>query len=184
MWTKPERAVEGVTCWSLLFLLAPSFLFISNILLFSMDPSSTLFFLVWWLLSFSLYPVKKAVNMSQDRVEWVSLCQMLSELKQAVRILSCDHYKEREWKVAKSPHERDVGLFSSDNPIWFVWSKQVFSPRVQNNIFWYWICFLDSIKTEMIKKYQIYSTCNKWPVIIFRFLGTFRNTNEKAKSID
>lgn len=153
MWTKPKCAVEGVTYWSLAFLLAPSFLFIFNILLFSMNLSSTLFFSICWLLSFSLYPVKKTVNVSRDWVEWISLCQMLSELKQAVRILSCDHYKEREWKVAKSLLERDVGLFSSDNPIWFVWSKQVFSPRVQNNIFWYWRCFRDSLKTEIIKKY-------------------------------
>lgn len=79
---------------------------------------------------------------------------MLLEWKQAVRILSCDLYNEREWKIAKSPHDRDVGLFYSYNPIWFVWSKQVFSPRVQKSIFKYWICFPDSLKIEIIKNYQ------------------------------
>lgn len=41
---------------------------------------------------------------------------MLSEWKQSSRILNCDLYTEREWKVAKSPMREMLDYFPVSNP--------------------------------------------------------------------
>lgn len=59
----------------------------------------------------------------------------------------------KRMKSSQISNERDIGLFFSVKPIWFMWSKQIFSPKAQKHWFQSWVFFLDSLKIEIMKRY-------------------------------
>lgn len=126
---------------------------------------SGLYFMLYFFVDLCLYinfslftslffylPSKKTMKVSWVRGECVNLLSDAFGMKTICKNLKCDLYTEREWRIAKASHERDVGVFSSVSPVWFMWSKQIFSPSIQKQWSWYQMCFPDSLKIYIIQK--------------------------------
>lgn len=118
----------------LIFLLYPFLVYILYSVLFQRLIHLYLFFSILLLLCSSLCSVKRQWNVLRQR----GVGKLKSDafrMKTICKNLKLWLLHRKRVKNSQISNERDVGLFSSVKPIWFIWSKQIFSPKSQKKIY-------------------------------------------------